>query len=124
MASITFPSPLVGMFTLVALLLIVGDDIASRIITFYGPALDWIAKWLPLFYVPSLVTLPVAIQVGTWPQQHTNGYVAQLVILSHPQVFILPLAHLSTTSHSPHHHTSLTPHDHFESPHHHLSFTC
>eukprot|EP00955_Chlamydomonas_euryale_P045416 353149-Chlamydomonas_euryale.AAC.6 len=30
--------------------------------SFFAPALDWIAKWLPLFYVPALVTLPLALQ--------------------------------------------------------------
>ena len=28
---------------------------------FFKPALDWIQRWLPLFYVPSLVTLPLAL---------------------------------------------------------------
>jgi hypothetical protein len=27
-----------------------------------APAVDWIGRWLPLFYVPSLVVLPLALQ--------------------------------------------------------------
>ncbi|KXZ50036.1 hypothetical protein GPECTOR_18g188 [Gonium pectorale] len=61
-ASITFPSALGGMFGVVALLLAVGESNASSLLAFYTPALNWIAKWLPLFYVASLVTLPLALK--------------------------------------------------------------
>ncbi|GLC58524.1 hypothetical protein PLESTB_001370500 [Pleodorina starrii] len=61
-AHITFPSALGGMFGVVALLLVVGDSAASQLLSFYTPALNWIAKWLPLFYVASLVTLPLALK--------------------------------------------------------------
>ena len=27
----------------------------------FTPALDWIARWLPLFYVPVLVQLPITL---------------------------------------------------------------
>lgn len=27
-----------------------------------APAVDWIGRWLPLFYVPSLVVLPLALK--------------------------------------------------------------
>lgn len=39
-----------------------------QIISFYTPTLNWIAKWLPLFYVASLVTLPLAVKgiAGGW----------------------------------------------------------
>lgn len=37
-------------------------DTAERAIAFFDPALNWIQKWLPLFYVPTLVALPLAIQ--------------------------------------------------------------
>ncbi|PNH12349.1 hypothetical protein TSOC_000713 [Tetrabaena socialis] len=59
---IVFPSALGGMFGVVMLLLAVGDSAASAVIRFYSPALNWIAKWLPLFYVASLVTLPLALK--------------------------------------------------------------
>ncbi len=49
----------VGMFGVVALLLAAGEDTASKVMAFFGPCLSWIAKWLPLFYVASLVTLPL-----------------------------------------------------------------
>lgn len=51
--------PQVGMFGVVALLLVVGEDLASKTLAWFGPCLNWIAKWLPLFYVASLVTLPL-----------------------------------------------------------------
>jgi hypothetical protein len=49
------------MFGVVALLCVVGDKNAGKILSLYGPALNWIARWLPLFYVPALVTLPLAL---------------------------------------------------------------
>lgn len=55
-------SALGGMFGVVVLLLAVGDKAADGILSFYSPALNWIAKWLPLFYVASLVTLPLALK--------------------------------------------------------------
>ncbi|GLI65279.1 hypothetical protein VaNZ11_008771, partial [Volvox africanus] len=61
-AHITFPSALGGMFGVVALLLAVGESAASKFLAFYTPTLNWIAKWLPLFYVASLVTLPLALK--------------------------------------------------------------
>ncbi len=59
--SITFPSALAGMFGVLAVLLAVGERNADKIISFYSRALAWIARWLPLFYVPALVTLPLAL---------------------------------------------------------------
>lgn len=59
--SIKFPSSLIGMFGVVSVLMAVGDQLALKILNFYGPALGWVAKWLPLFYVPSLITLPLAL---------------------------------------------------------------
>ncbi|GBF88340.1 plastidal glycolate glycerate translocator, chloroplastic [Raphidocelis subcapitata] len=60
-AGIKFPSALAGMFGVFALLCLVGDKSAGKILGIYGPALNWIARWLPLFYVPALVTLPLAL---------------------------------------------------------------
>lgn len=60
--AIKFPSALVGMFGVFGLLCVVGDNTANKILAFYGPALNWIARWLPIFYVPALVTLPLALQ--------------------------------------------------------------
>lgn len=60
--AIKFPSALVGMFGVFGLLCAVGDNMANKILAFYAPALNWIARWLPIFYVPALVTLPLALQ--------------------------------------------------------------
>lgn len=60
--AIKFPSALVGMFGVFGLLCAVGDNTANKILAFYGPALNWIARWLPIFYVPALVTLPLALK--------------------------------------------------------------
>jgi hypothetical protein len=60
--AIKFPSALVGMFGVFGLLCAVGDGTANKILAFYSPALNWIARWLPIFYVPALVTLPLALQ--------------------------------------------------------------
>lgn len=60
--AIKFPSALVGMFGVFGLLCAVGDNTANKIISLYSPALNWIARWLPIFYVPALVTLPLALQ--------------------------------------------------------------
>lgn len=62
---IRFPAPLIGMVAIVASLVIMkrnhpGTALAIR--TFFAPAVDWIAyKWLPCFYSPALVTLPLAL---------------------------------------------------------------
>jgi hypothetical protein len=61
-AGLKFPSSLVGMFAITTLLIAVGEQNAARIRGFFAPALDWIAKWLSLFYVASLVTLPLALK--------------------------------------------------------------
>lgn len=68
--AIKFPSALVGMFGVFGLLCAVGDNTANKILAFYGPALNWIARWLPIFYVPALVTLPLALQgIPGWFRQ-------------------------------------------------------
>ncbi len=35
---------------------------ADAVMAFFAPALDWIQRWLPLFYVPSLIMLPLALR--------------------------------------------------------------
>ena len=61
-AGIKFPSSLVGMFAIAALLIVLGEETAAKVRGFFAPALNWIAKWLSLFYVASLVTLPLALK--------------------------------------------------------------
>lgn len=51
----------VGMFGVTALLLVIGEKPAAAVLNWFGPCLNWVAKWLPLFYVASLVTLPVSL---------------------------------------------------------------
>lgn len=59
--AIKFPSALAGMFGVFVLLCLVGDTTANKVLALYQPGLNWIARWLPLFYVPALVTLPLAL---------------------------------------------------------------
>ena len=51
------------MFVIIATLLAldrVSKQAAERLLGFFNPALNWIQRWLPLFYVPTLVVLPAA----------------------------------------------------------------
>lgn len=81
--AIKFPSALVGMFGVFGLLCAVGDNMANKILTFYGPALNWIARWLPIFYVPALVTLPLALQgiPGVLPRELLSVWHISWVVL-------------------------------------------
>jgi hypothetical protein len=47
---VAFPSSLVGMFLVVGLLAALDDESSEKLTEFYGPALTWIARWLPIFY--------------------------------------------------------------------------
>jgi hypothetical protein len=47
------------MFLVVAVLLAIGEKSAASVLAWFGPCLNWVAKWLPLFYVASLVVLPL-----------------------------------------------------------------
>ena len=63
-AGIRFPSALCGMFLIlsgICALSSVDEGAAQRVYDFFYPALQWVTRWLPLFYVPSLVTLPAAL---------------------------------------------------------------
>ena len=35
---------------------------ADKVQAFFNPALNWVQRWLPLFYVPTLVVLPQAVE--------------------------------------------------------------
>ena len=53
------------MFIIISTLLTLercSEDGADRVLTFFNPALNWIQRWLPLFYVPTLVVLPLALE--------------------------------------------------------------
>ena len=62
-AGIKFPSALAGMaviFTGLCALAAADQAKADRLVAFFRPALEFIERWLSLFYVPSLVMLPLA----------------------------------------------------------------
>ena len=64
-AAIKFPSALFGMFCIFAILMILDSTVpaaAQNLMNFFEPALLFIQRWLPLFYVPSLVVLPLAVK--------------------------------------------------------------
>lgn len=56
------------MFAITAALIAIGEQNAAKLRGFFAPALDWIAKWLSIFYVAALVTLPLALKglTGGW----------------------------------------------------------
>ena len=64
-AGVTFPSALIGMFGVLTALLVtervVGEEAANEMVGAVSPALSWIASWLPVFYVPSLVVTPLVV---------------------------------------------------------------
>lgn len=64
-AAIKFPSALFGMFCVFAVLMVldvVAPDAATAVVGFFEPATLFVQRWLPLFYVPSLVVLPIAVK--------------------------------------------------------------
>jgi hypothetical protein len=64
-ASIKFPSALFGMFCVFSVLVVLDafvPALAKAFMDFFEPATLFIQRWLPLFYVPSLVVLPLAVR--------------------------------------------------------------
>lgn len=64
-AGIKFPSALFGMFCLFSVLMVLDSfapSVSMGLINFFEPATLFIQRWLPLFYVPSLVVLPLAVR--------------------------------------------------------------
>lgn len=64
-ATIKFPSALFGMFCIFSVLVILDTTIpaaATSLMNFFEPALMFIQRWLPLFYVPALVVLPLSVR--------------------------------------------------------------
>ncbi|XP_020206952.1 plastidal glycolate/glycerate translocator 1, chloroplastic [Cajanus cajan] len=64
-AAIKFPSALFGMFCIFSVLVILDATVpaaATAVMGFFEPAFMFIQRWLPLFYVPSLVVLPLAVK--------------------------------------------------------------
>ena len=65
MYNIGFPSSLAGCAFLFASLLSLPSEAASDLFDKLSPGALLLAKWLPLFFVPSLVTLPLADSMGS-----------------------------------------------------------
>lgn len=64
-AGTTFPPALLGMAGLLAALTALSSTspaTADALQAAAAPGLDWVSRWLPLFYVPSLVVLPLAVR--------------------------------------------------------------
>ncbi|OWM75205.1 plastidal glycolate/glycerate translocator 1, chloroplastic-like [Punica granatum] len=63
-AAIKFPSALFGMFCIFSVLVILNSVVptAAGLMGFFEAALIFIQRWLPLFYVPSLTVLPLAVK--------------------------------------------------------------
>lgn len=64
-AAIKFPSALFGMFCIFSVLIILDSTVpsaATAVMNFFEPAFMFIQRWLPLFYVPSLVVLPLSVK--------------------------------------------------------------
>lgn len=64
-AAIKFPSALFGMFCVFTILMVLDSIVpaaATSLMNFFEPTLLFIQRWLPLFYVPSLVVLPLAVK--------------------------------------------------------------
>lgn len=64
-AAIKFPSALFGMFCIFSVLIILDSTVpsaATALMNFFEPAFMFIQRWLPLFYVPSLVVLPLSVK--------------------------------------------------------------
>jgi hypothetical protein len=89
-----FPAPLAGMFIIISVLLAVeatmGTAAADRLSATFNPALDWISKWLPLFYVPSLVTMPLTLTVRNGEKDGEKRRKSTICrSLPHPLFFLL-----------------------------------
>jgi hypothetical protein len=55
-----------GMFIIIGSLLALEGIFSSKgadaVMDVFAPAINWIQRWLPLFYVPSLVIVPLALK--------------------------------------------------------------
>jgi len=66
--SVSFPSPLAGCAALFSILLAIGvvkEEWGNYLYGLLAPGAALLAKWLPVFFVPSLVTLPLAQSLGS-----------------------------------------------------------
>jgi len=66
--SISFPSSLAGCATLFVTLILlnfINSDLGDNVYNLLSPGASVVTKWLPVFFVPSLVTLPLAQSFGS-----------------------------------------------------------
>ncbi len=66
--SISFPSALAGcgtLFTSLVSLYCINPELGDKVYGLLSPGAAVLAKWLPVFFVPSLVTLPLAQSIGS-----------------------------------------------------------
>ncbi len=66
--SISFPSSLAGcgtLFTFLVALCSIKESLGDKVYGLLSPGAAVLAKWLPVFFVPSLVTLPLAQSLGS-----------------------------------------------------------
>lgn len=54
------PPPLVGMFLLFGVLLSLPEATAGQVVNFFKPGTDLITRFLPMFFVPALIVLPLS----------------------------------------------------------------
>jgi len=57
-----FPPPLVGMFLFFGTMLSLSEANAAKFVDFFAPALDLVTNFLPLFFVPGLISTPAALE--------------------------------------------------------------
>lgn len=70
-----------GVIAALAALTQASRERAEAVVAFFAPALDWIQRWLPLFYVPSLIMLPLALQnIDGAPLTHSWQHIQQYVL--------------------------------------------
>lgn len=91
-AGLQFPHTLTGMLVVVATTVsakAAGGAAAAAVdefIDFFGPLRDWVARWMPVFFVPSLISLPLAMdsisggQIASIFQVIVAGWSASLLL--------------------------------------------
>jgi hypothetical protein len=47
--------------------------VANKIVAFFDPAVYWVARWMPVFFVPSLVVLPLSAAMFSSQQLASVG---------------------------------------------------
>ncbi|KAL7579221.1 hypothetical protein ACA910_011383 [Epithemia clementina (nom. ined.)] len=64
-SNLTFPSSLAGCGALLMWMLLLSPSSAATALAMLQPGATLLAKWLPVFFVPSLVTLPLSAGLGS-----------------------------------------------------------